>query len=85
MHMLEISIHGRALSNRHFFDTTQSAARTYAALLDIMENQMEMVIGSTLSGKILQDALVQLPADARPLLREQVIARTELGGVVTRV
>jgi hypothetical protein len=84
-HMWAISMHGRALSNRHFFDTTQNAARVYSALLEIMEEQMEMVIGSKMVAQILQEALVQLPLDARHLLREQVIARTGLGGMVVKM
>lgn len=85
MHMWEISMHGRALSDRHFFDTTQSAARAYSALLEIMEKQMEMVIGPKMTGQVLQEALVQLPADMRQLLREQVVSRTQLGGKAVNV
>lgn len=81
-HMWAISLHGHTLSNRHFFDTTQIAARAYSTLLEIMERQMEMVIGSKMAGQVLQNALLQLPVDARQLLREQVIVQAQLGSMV---
>lgn len=74
-----ISFYGSSISNRHFFDTAENAAHAYSSLLQMIESQIDIVVGAKMANQILQDALMQLPVDARQMLREQVIAQTVLG------
>ena len=70
-----ISLFGNSLSVRQYFQTADSAGRAYAALLAIMNGQMDSVVGGKMVESILSAATVPLQDEARTLLQDYVLSR----------
>jgi hypothetical protein len=74
----DVSLYGSSVSNRHYFETAENAARAYARLLEVVDRQMDLVIGSKMADQIWMDALTKLPGPAQQMIREQVVTRAHL-------
>jgi hypothetical protein len=77
---MALSLYGSKLSNRQFFETAERAGKAYVDVFKMVDKQMEVVIGEKMATGIFEDALMQLGADSRVLVKEYVLS--QLGGEV---
>ncbi|MEW6403199.1 MAG: hypothetical protein AB1649_15495 [Chloroflexota bacterium] len=69
-----ISLFGHNLSVRQYFETAVGAGRAYATLLNVINQQMNSVVGNRMAESIFSSAVLQQTEDERNLVQSYVIS-----------
>lgn len=65
---------GTSVNHREFFIDSEQAGKVYKALLQKMYDEMNLVVGSEIAGKIFEDALASLLPHLRQQLETYVVS-----------